>query len=144
MGPMIIALLSSVSSAVGGFFNSKARTVGSVTGMIGDIAQADANSDMARALPIVAEASSGSWLAANWRPLTMMIFVAMIVSRWFGYMPPNMTPEEFTHVWYLVTCGICGYGAQRTIEKVIDKVNLSRVAAAYMGKAYRNVIKDGG
>ncbi len=142
MGPMILALLGSLGSVFGGIFTAKANTVGSVTDMVGKIADADAASDMARALPIMAEANSGSWLAANWRPLTMMIFVAIIVSRWFGYMPPNMTAEEFSHVWYLVTCGLCGYGAQRTIEKVVDKVNLARVVGAYMGKSYNNVIKD--
>ena len=139
---MLLALLGSVGSLFGSFFNAKATTAGAIGSAIGEIAQADANSDMARSLPIVAEASSGSWLAVNWRPLTMMVFLAMIVSRWFGYSPPNMSPDEIGHLWYLLTCGICGYGAQRTIEKIVDKVNVGRVVGAFMGRSYNKVAAD--
>lgn len=74
---------------------------------------------------IVAEASSGSWLAANWRPLTMLSFVSIIVNNYilFPYLqllfgtgvqldiPPDM--------WDLLKLGIGGYVIGRTVEKGI-------------------------
>ena len=136
MGSMLLALLGSVGSLFGGLFQAKgivkSSAIGGITDMVSKIAQADANSNMAAALPIVAEASSGSWLAVNWRPLTMMVFLAMIVSYWFGYSPKNLTADDMTHLWYLLTCGICGYSAQRTVEKVMDKINIGRVATGVL------------
>ncbi len=138
MGMMILALLGAVGSLFGGWFTGKGVAAGGLAQGAGDavksIAYADAATSFASTLPIIAEASSKSWLARNWRPMTMMVFLLMILSRWFGYMPPNMSVEEFGHVWNLLTAGICGYGAQRTIEKVVDKVNVGRAVSAYLGK----------
>lgn len=66
---------------------------------------------------IKAEASSGSWLAANWRPLTMMIFVGMVVSWWFGFTPERATPELMEDLFDLIKIGLGGYVVGRSAEK---------------------------
>lgn len=63
---------------------------------------------------IQAETSSGSFLATNWRPLTMLAFVTMIISDhyWPGQRP---IPAE---LWNLITIGIGGYVGGRSAEKI--------------------------
>jgi hypothetical protein len=67
---------------------------------------------------IKTEAASQHWLAANWRPLTMVTFVVLIVARWFGYAAPELAPEEYLKLWDIVELGIGGYVVGRSVEKV--------------------------
>lgn len=78
--------------------------------------------DAAAADIIKAEASSGNWLAASWRPITALIFVGLIVARWFGYTAPAMTEPEYMSVYELVKIMIGGYVVSRGIEKVMPDV----------------------
>ena len=41
--------------------------------------------EQAAAEVVKAEAASEHWLAANWRPLLMLTFGALIVARWLGW-----------------------------------------------------------
>ena len=73
---------------------------------------------------IVAEAQSESFLVANWRPITMLSFVAIVVNNYiiapylqlFGVpfvildIPPDM--------WGLLQLGLTGYIVGRSAEKV--------------------------
>ena len=59
----------------------------------------------------VADARSGSWLAANVRPLTLVFLVISYVSGWYmGYPLDNITG--------LLTIVIGGYFGSRGVEKV--------------------------
>ena len=51
---------------------------------------------------IKTEAASQHWLAANWRPLTMLTFVGLIVARWFGWAAPNLSEGEYLKKWSIV------------------------------------------
>ena len=68
------------------------------------------------------EAASKHWLAANWRPLTMLIFVGLVVARWMGYTAENMTTEEYLSIYDLIKIGLGGYVAGRTIEKITPTI----------------------
>jgi len=59
----------------------------------------------------VADARSGSWLAANVRPLTLVFLVISYVAGWYmGYSLENITS--------LLTIVIGGYFGSRGVEKV--------------------------
>lgn len=74
---------------------------------------------------ITAEAKSEHWLAANWRPLTMLTFVFIIANNYIIYpylslfwqdaptlaIPPDM--------WALLKIGLGGYVVGRSAEKGI-------------------------
>jgi hypothetical protein len=93
-----------------------------------ELLKLEENGELARiseqAKIITAEASSDSWLASNWRPLTMVSFVFIIVNNYilvqyahfFGInipildLPPNM--------WHLLELGLGGYVIGRSAEKV--------------------------
>lgn len=75
---------------------------------------------------IVAEAQGGSSLQRNWRPLTMLNFLLLIngifIAGLFGRGSEVTTalsgvPQD---LWSLLTLGIGGYIAGRTIEKSVN------------------------
>lgn len=64
------------------------------------------------------EAASSNWLAASWRPVTMLTFVGLIVARWFGWAAPELEPEEYLKLWDIVQLGLGGYVIGRSVEKI--------------------------
>jgi hypothetical protein len=64
------------------------------------------------------EIASQHWLAANWRPIVMLVFTALVVARWFGWTAPNLAPEEYLKLWDIVQLSIGGYTIGRTAEKI--------------------------
>lgn len=67
---------------------------------------------------IVAEANSESWLARNWRPITMLTFVALIVMHWLGLTDQTITEAQSVELLSLVKVGLGGYVVGRSAEKV--------------------------
>jgi len=76
----------------------------------------------AQAQIVNTEAASKHWLAANWRPITMLVFVGLIVARWFGWAAPNLSEAEYLKLWSIVELGLGGYVIGRSAEKLIPKV----------------------
>ena len=76
----------------------------------------------ARAEIVKAEAASSHWLAANWRPLTMLIFCGLIVARWFGWAAPNLSEAEYIKLWSIVEFGLGGYVVGRSVEKIAPSI----------------------
>ena len=75
-----------------------------------------------RAEIVKAEAASEHWLSANWRPILMLTFGALIVARWFGWAAPNLSVEEYLKLWDIVELGIGGYVIGRSAEKILPTV----------------------
>jgi len=76
----------------------------------------------AKAEIINTEAASTHWLAANWRPLTMLTFTALIVARWFGFAAPNLCAAEYIKLWDIVELGLGGYVVGRSVEKIVPAI----------------------
>ncbi len=76
----------------------------------------------AQAQIVQAEAASNNWLASSWRPITMLVFVALIVARWFGWAAPNLSEAEYLKLWDIVQLGLGGYVIGRSVEKVIPSI----------------------
>ncbi len=71
-----------------------------------------------RAEIVKTEAASSHWLAANWRPLLMLVFGGLIVARWFGWAAPNLSEAEYLKLWSIVEFGLGGYVVGRSVEKI--------------------------
>jgi hypothetical protein len=92
--------------------------------------QIEAERDFAaeQAKVVIAEAQSDSWLAKNWRPITMLTFVAIIVWNYIvvgtigAFVPSIHVVEIPTDMWGLLKLGIGGYIGSRTLEKVADSI----------------------
>ena len=77
---------------------------------------------MAQSDIVKTEAASTHWLAANWRPLTMLTFVALIVARWFGWAAPGLQEAEYLKLWDIVQFGLGGYVVGRSVEKIAGPI----------------------
>jgi len=74
---------------------------------------------------IVAESKSEHWIVAAWRPITMLVFVAIIANNYLLYpylslfwhsaplleLPPDL--------WELLKIGLGGYVVGRSVEKAV-------------------------
>lgn len=78
--------------------------------------------EAAAAKIIQTEAASTHWLAANWRPLVMLVFCGLIVARWFGLAAPNLSEAEYLKLWSIVEFGLGGYVVGRSVEKVAPSI----------------------
>lgn len=68
----------------------------------------------AKAEIIMAEAKSDSWIARNWRPITMLTFLCLVVLDALGLLPFRLAEEA----WTLLQIGLGGYVVGRSAEKV--------------------------
>jgi len=79
----------------------------------------------ARSQIIEAEAKSEHWITSAWRPITMLVFVAIIANNYvlvpyfqaFGLQIPTLQLTD--QMWELLKIGIGGYIVGRSAEKVV-------------------------
>ena len=67
---------------------------------------------------ITAEANGQSWIQRNWRPITMLTFLGLVVCDSFGWLANPLAAEA----WTLLQIGLGGYVTGRSIEKVAVKL----------------------
>ncbi len=78
--------------------------------------------ERAAAEVVKAEAQGESWLQRTWRPVTMLVFVSLIVARWLGWSAPNLGEAEVMKLWDIVEIGLGGYVIGRSAEKVLPGI----------------------
>ena len=66
---------------------------------------------------IEAEARGG-WLSNSWRPISMLVLLALIVGDSFGVLAFRLSEDA----WTLFQIGMGGYVVGRSAEKIVDKV----------------------
>lgn len=71
---------------------------------------------------IVSEAQGGGTLQRNWRPITMLTFLALIVADFCGFRAPDMSAEVEMKLFSLLELGIGGYIIGRSAEKILPQV----------------------
>ncbi len=67
---------------------------------------------------ITSEANGQSWIQRNWRPITMLTFLALVVCDSFGWLANPLAAEA----WTLLQIGLGGYVAGRSGEKIISQL----------------------
>lgn len=67
---------------------------------------------------ITAEAQGASWLQRSWRPITMLVFLGLVVADAFGWTEFRLAEEA----WTLLQIGLGGYVVGRSVEKVAPKI----------------------
>lgn len=87
------------------------------------------NTALQGAIDIVkAEAQGESWLQRNWRPILMLVVVAIIANNYIlapyinALFGANSVPmlDLPDRLWDLMTLGVGGYVAGRSAEKIVD------------------------
>ena len=89
----------------------RGELLGKALDVVSSLAAAHAN-------VIVAEAQGASWLQRNWRPVTMMCFLVMIILNQAGVLPIPL-PDQ---AWTIFGVGIGGYIGSRGLEKIVGMV----------------------
>ena len=91
--------------------------------VISNVIKAESEALQAKASIVRAEAQSDHWLAANWRPIVMLLFAGLAVLDAFGALP-NPLAED---MWLLLQIGIGGYVVGRSGEKIAKTVIQAKV-----------------
>lgn len=119
---LIPALAPVLTKIVGSLFPDPAEKAKAEAEMLRQLLAHQGELESAAAKIIQTEAASSHWLAANWRPLTMLTFVVLIVARWFGWAAPNLSEPEYLKLWSIVEFGLGGYVIGRSVEKIAPSV----------------------
>jgi len=115
---LIPALAPILGKVVGNLFPDPTEKAKAEAEVMRQLLAAQSEIEQAASKIIQTEAASTHWLAANWRPLTMITFVALIVARWFGWAAPNLSEAEYIKLWSIVEFGLGGYVVGRSVEKI--------------------------
>lgn len=89
----------------------------------GKLLDADVEFAKAQSEVLKAEAQSASWLARNWRPITMLVFVFIIAYNYIFaqiFSLKMLTIEA--EMWALLKLGIGGYVIGRSAEKMVPSI----------------------
>jgi hypothetical protein len=119
---LIPALAPILGQVVGNLFPDPTEKAKAEAEVMRQLLAAQSDIEKAASEIIRTEAASEHWLAANWRPLTMLVFVALIVARWFGWAAPNLSQEEYIKLWSIVEFGLGGYVVGRSVEKIAPSI----------------------
>jgi hypothetical protein len=119
---LIPALAPILGKIVGNLFPDPAEKAKAESEVMTQLLTHQAEIESAAAKIINTEAASQHWLAANWRPLTMLVFVALIVARWFGFAAPDLSEQEYIKLWSIVEFGLGGYVVGRSVEKIAPTI----------------------
>lgn len=144
---MAVTLSGAITDAVKGFFQPVADVIEHLT-VSGDekaqlqlaalqgqlaaaqwVAQYQSQLLDSQARIIAAEATGGSWLQRNWRPITMITFLVLVVCDSFGLLKQPLAPQ----MWTLLQIGLGGYVVGRSVEKTGVPI-ANAVIAAVRGK----------
>lgn len=119
---LIPTLAPILGKVVGNLFPDPEQKAKAEAEMMKTLLAHQAEIEGAAAKIIQTEAASQHWLAANWRPLTMLVFVSLIVARWFGWAAPNLSEAEYIKLWSIVEFGLGGYVVGRSVEKIAPSI----------------------
>ncbi|MEO0442808.1 MAG: 3TM-type holin [Pseudomonadota bacterium] len=67
---------------------------------------------------VKAEAQGQSWMQRNWRPITMLTFLVLVVFDSFGLLVFRLSAEA----WTLLQLGLTGYVVGRSAEKTLPSI----------------------
>lgn len=119
---LVPALAPIIGQIVGSLFPDPAEKAKAEAEAMRQLLAHQSEIESAAAKIIQTEAASTHWLAANWRPLTMLVFVGLIVARWFGWAAPGLQEAEYLKLWSIVEFGLGGYVVGRSVEKVAPSI----------------------
>lgn len=77
---------------------------------------------------VVAEAKSEHWITSAWRPITMLVFVAIVANNYIiapyvdAMFSAGLHLDIPNQMWDLIKIGLGGYVVGRSAEKVAKEV----------------------
>ena len=135
---LITAGVTFISKAIGGIFGYKKSKVDVIKEAIKVLAATEmtkAQQSQALGLMMAAEANSDGWLTRSYRPLIALGCCSLIVSFWFGYVPPHLLDENvppmiemlIDAIMVILTAGI----VTRTVDKAGARNQLNKLVKGF-------------
>lgn len=128
MSPLLIPILDKIIGTVSNYIDPSKRAEAEIAILRmqqeAEFKEIDAALTIAKeqSANIRTEGASEHWLAANWRPILMLVFGGLIVARWFGFTAPGIAEAEYLKLWSIVEIGIGGYVIGRSAEKIVPSI----------------------
>lgn len=119
LASLLPTLLHTVSKAVGKSVEDKDLALKIQAALEQQIMEESRQELEACAKIIVAEAQSESWLTRSWRPITMLVFVTLVVLFWLGFTAPGINETVVSELLEIIKYGISGYIVTRGGEKMV-------------------------
>jgi hypothetical protein len=101
----------------------KAQLLTVQAAVIQKVIDAESEALKAKANIVKAEAQSDHWLAANWRPIVMLLFTALAIADAFEIAQVDLAEQ----MWTLLQIGLGGYVVGRSGEKIAKTVIQAKV-----------------
>lgn len=140
MPALISAIFGTITSLFSGLFSFKgdqAKTVQSALDVFKSVNDSDSQSVTAAASALQSILTQGSFLERNWRPLLMCILMGILVASFFGFVPTHLNDTvspTMEKIWTLLQIGLGGYLPLRTLEKVVQTLNIGSILKALVNK----------
>jgi uncharacterized membrane-anchored protein len=138
--PIIAAIISTVGTFIGGVFQFKgdqAKTVQSALTTLQGLNDNEAQSVVAQAQAISAILNQGSFLERNWRAVFMCILMAILVSAFFGFVPPHFNDKlspMLERIFSLLEIGLGGYIVRYGLRDMIREFNIASILKEIISK----------
>lgn len=138
--PFLAALFGFLGSSLKGLFGFKeaqANIVNKTLDLVQTIDSNDASRVTASANALNAILTQGSWLEKNWRAFLMSSLVIVIISSWFGYIPPHFNDAlspQMQEYFRLLEIGLGGYIAKNGIVEIVKMFNMSSILKTMINK----------
>jgi hypothetical protein len=101
----------------------KAQLLTVQAAVIQKVIDAESEALKAKANIVKAEAQSDHWLAANWRPIVMLLFTSLAIADAFAIAQVDLAEQ----MWTLLQIGLGGYVVGRSGEKIAKTVIQAKV-----------------
>lgn len=116
-----------VDSVLGRFFEDKDQAAEAAHELRTAMLQHEADALAAARDVVVAEAQAEHWITAAWRPLTMLVFAAIIANNYIlapyldAITGAGVVLEPPEQLWELLKIGLGGYVVGRSGEKMVKQ-----------------------
>jgi hypothetical protein len=140
----ITAVANVVNSIIDRFPTQEQKDAGKL-----QLAQLYMNGDLQRmatqAGVITAEANSTNRLASSWRPITMLVFVAIIANNYIvapylqAMFHVGLTLAIPADMWDLLKLGLGGYVVGRSVEKSVNAFAATKTTTPAQASALSNI-----
>lgn len=133
----IFGFIGSALTSVLGYKGEQARTVQAAIETLQKIDNNDSATIAAQANAISLILTQGSWLEKQWRPFLMILLMLLIGCWFFGYTPAHFNDPispMMQQIIDILKIGIMGYVPARTIEKVINSIQIGSILKQLVAK----------
>lgn len=130
----VISIFSKVFEGLFGLRKQQSDAISKALEGIEGITEADAAYFNASAKSIETLYTSGGWLERGWRPTLMWVIMALIIARWFGFVPPQLTESEVEHIYTYLYIGLSGYIPLRSLDKWMMGFQIGSILKEFIRK----------